>query len=1299
MSGVVGSANSLVGSKASDQVGNGYGSTAILPNGNYLVLSPNLDNGAATDAGAVTWGSGTAGVSGVVGSANSLVGSTAGDGVGGASNTILKLTNGNYVVRTPGWHNGTGAAVGAATWGSGTAGVSGVISAVNSLVGSISGDMGNSNTFVALTNGNYVVGSPFWDNGAAVDAGAVTWGLGMTGVSGIISAANSLVGSKTGDGVGTTGVIALTNGNYVVGSYGWDNLAVVDVGAATWCSGVAATSAAVSAANSLIGITAGDGVSRGTIIALSNGNYVVGSHNWDNLGVVDVGAATWCNGTAATSAVVSAANSLIGSTANDQVGAALLALTSNGNYVVRSSNWDNGAVINVGAATWCNGTAATSATVSATNSLIGSTANDQVGNSPVIALSNGNYVVPVSTWDNGGVVDVGAATWGLGTAGVKGAVSAANSLVGSTANDRVSNGNLPVVALPNGNYVVRSPAWHNGAAANAGAVTWGSGTAGVKGAVSAANSLVGSTANDQVGSQYDAYSLNSDYLVNSPSWDNGSIVDAGAVTLCSGTAGVSGVISAANSLVGSTAGDQVSTFAGPLPTSNYYYVGSFNWDNGAVANVGALTLVEGTGGTHGTISGCNSIVGGVANQGYTLAFGSNAVTGNLLGGLRAENKVVIGVGAPPAPTGAATQSAATVANLAATGTAIQWYAAAGGGTALAGTTPLVTGTTYYASQTVAGCESLSRLAVTAAAPSLPTITSFSPNPGGLGQLVTLTGTNLSGTTALLVNGVDATASIAGNTATSLTFRVPVAAPATGTTTLTAATGTATSPAFAVMAAPGNALAFDGVDDYLALPAGTPVPLGNSAYTIEAWVKPNAMGVYGIIGWGNYGTGNQVNALRLTATGIVNYWWGPDLTVTTPDLSGHWHHVAATFDGTTRTIYLDGVAVGSDTPGGHTVPNANNLRIGSTNNGEYFPGRIDEVRVYSTALTPAQLRADMASPGAAVPASLVLHYNFDQGTPATASAGNNAGLTTLYDLVAAVPGTLTNFALASGNSTSNYLESYALVVPVATASTARSATGFTANWTAPVLGTVTSYLLDVSTTADFASPVAGSPFAVPAPTTSYTLTGLSSTSPYHYRVRALNSSLAPADQGAFSNKMSQATPLPVELSAFTAAAEGPAVRLAWATASEQHSAAFGVERSADGRTFAAIGAVAAAGTSTGHRAYGWLDSQVPAGSPLLYYRLRLVDVDGTFAYSPVRAVALNRAVAGAGLALYPNPAPGGGATLTGAAPGAAVSVCDALGRPVATAQADAVGTAALPAGRPAGVYVVRAGTKALRLTVE
>ena len=56
-----------------------------------------------------------------------------------------------------------------------------------------------------------------------------------------------------------------------------------------------------------------------------------------------------------------------------------------------------------------------------------------------------------------------------------------------------------VTALDNGNFVVDSPDWGNGTATNVGAVTWASGIVGVSGVVSASNSLIGSTADDRVG--------------------------------------------------------------------------------------------------------------------------------------------------------------------------------------------------------------------------------------------------------------------------------------------------------------------------------------------------------------------------------------------------------------------------------------------------------------------------------------------------------------------------------------------------------------------------------------------------------------------------------------------------------------------------------------------------------------------------------------------------------------------------------------------------------------------------------
>jgi hypothetical protein len=62
----------------------------------------------------------------------------------------------------------------------------------------------------------------YWANGANAIAGAVTWGNGTTGVTGTVSSSNSLVGTNANDYVGLT-VTALTNGNYVVGSPNWKN--------------------------------------------------------------------------------------------------------------------------------------------------------------------------------------------------------------------------------------------------------------------------------------------------------------------------------------------------------------------------------------------------------------------------------------------------------------------------------------------------------------------------------------------------------------------------------------------------------------------------------------------------------------------------------------------------------------------------------------------------------------------------------------------------------------------------------------------------------------------------------------------------------------------------------------------------------------------------------------------------------------------------------------------------------------------------------------------------------------------
>ena len=159
---------------------------------------------------------------------------------------------------------------------------------------------------------------------------------------------------------------------------------------------------------------------------------------------------------------------------------------------------------------------------------------------------------------------------------------------------------------------------------------------------------------------------------------------------------------------------------------------------------------------------------------------------------------------------------------------------------------------------------------------------------------------------------------------------------------------------------GQAFSFDGLNDFVSVSSPSGIPIGNSTYTISAWIRPDTFGTFGIVGWGNYGNTNQVNAFRLTASGLVNYWWSNDLYASAPDLTdGNFHHVAAMFDGTTRSIFVDGNLVTSDTPVGHNVPNASNFRIGSTCplcGGEHFDGLIDEVAIYNRALSQTEIQS-------------------------------------------------------------------------------------------------------------------------------------------------------------------------------------------------------------------------------------------------------------------------------------------------------------------------------------------------------
>lgn len=623
----------LRGSSAGDQVGSGW--ITVLSNGNFVVSSPDWDNGPVFDAGAATWRSGSGGSDAVVGPVNSLVG-------GGASNRVgtyaVALANGHYVVVSYEWDSSSIIDAGAVTWGNGITGSSGVVSAGNSLVGSSDGDQVGWGYALPLTNGHYVVGSPKWNNGGIVAAGAATWGNGSAGTVGVLSAANSLVGTSMGDEVGAS-LTALTNGNYVVNAYFWDNGAAVDAGAVSWGNGATGTSGVVGAGNSLVGSSANDMIG-GYVHALRNGHFVINSPDWNNGAVVDAGASTWVDGTIGAVGALSAANSLIGGAANHRVGAVQVTELTGGAYVVDSPFWDNGGIVDAGASTWRSGTGNSSGIVSASNSLVGSSANDKVGNyGPCgygsTALSNGHYVVRSSEWDNGALANVGAVTWRNGAGGSGAVVGPGNSLIGSKANDQV--GCQEVVALGNGNYVVNSAYWDNGTNANAGAATWRNGSSGAGAVVSLSNSLIGN-AGDNVGLGTTALD-NGHYVVRSYQWANGSATRAGALTWGNGQFGETGLVNSFDSLVGTQAQDYVG-IGFPMAQSNGNYIGYHPyWNNGALEDAGAISLSFGDGSTVGAISAANSVRGTVAGAGSTMNYAYDELRAQLAVGRPASNLV------------------------------------------------------------------------------------------------------------------------------------------------------------------------------------------------------------------------------------------------------------------------------------------------------------------------------------------------------------------------------------------------------------------------------------------------------------------------------------------------------------------------------------------------------------------------------------------------------------------------------------------------------------------------------------
>jgi hypothetical protein len=115
------------------------------------------------------------------------------------------------------------------------------------------------------------------------------------------------------------------------------------------------------------------------------------------------------------------------------------------------------------------------------------------------------------------------------------------------------------------------------------------------------------------------------------------------------------------------------------------------------------------------------------------------------------------------------------------------------------------------------------------------------------------------------------------------------------------------------------------------------------------------------------------------------------------------------------------------------------------------------------------------------------------------------------------------------------------------------------------------------------------------------------------------------------------PLPVTLVKFNGQKDEMSAKLAWSTVSEKNSSVFNIERSFDAKDFETIGGLDARGNSNSLVNYSFVDETAFISSPeVVYYRLKMIDRDGSFEYSKTIAVRAEDELNTPTVKVYPNP---------------------------------------------------------------
>jgi len=153
----------------------------------------------------------------------------------------------------------------------------------------------------------------------------------------------------------------------------------------------------------------------------------------------------------------------------------------------------------------------------------------------------------------------------------------------------------------------------------------------------------------------------------------------------------------------------------------------------------------------------------------------------------------------------------------------------------------------------------------------------------------------------------------------------------------------------------KAFTFDGVDDYIDASVSASFT-GNQVYTFSTWIKPDShpTGFIGIFGIGAATTNNSMG-LFLNNGIITHLANGNNLETGTIAKLGKWVHITGTYDGTHRTVFVDGERNGRDSYSSLNLTSTTNFKIGSNLAGaQHFNGSIANFRLYNRPLTADEI---------------------------------------------------------------------------------------------------------------------------------------------------------------------------------------------------------------------------------------------------------------------------------------------------------------------------------------------------------